>query len=232
MGGRTARYCCGGIWPHVWREDGNHNWDAVENIIEPYLPHGITVVLDFSHVPQWLWADPGDPDLNQQSAPEWVNFLSFIKIGSVKPPVNYTAWEALIRETVHHLNVVKKYGIIFEVWNEGDNAWRELGLWLEQPPSLGRFRVELLMKLRYGESAGIDTMKSHIEQYREINLTEIDECEQLLTDILGTGTGLTDQIRALTITYLKSFKESIITWCDDSLDALSRWEEENRSRRA
>jgi hypothetical protein len=123
MGGKTARWCCGGIWDYVWREDGNHNWGFIDNLIGPYISQGVKVVLNISYVPRWMWTDPDDPYLNELAAPEWVEFLNWCKVGHVVPPADYEAWNALLRETVQYLNIEKEYGIIFEVWNEPNSDW-------------------------------------------------------------------------------------------------------------
>ena len=123
MGGTGGRFCCGGIWPHVWQEDGNHNWSVLDGLVEDYINQGIRMTLNFGWTPQWLWADPDDPALQQLAAPSQFAFLNFIKIGNAKPPADYEKWKEFVRETVHYLNIVKGYDIVFELVNEPNSDW-------------------------------------------------------------------------------------------------------------
>ena len=123
MGGTGARYCCGGIWPNVWQEDGNHNWALLDGLVEDYINQGIRMTLNFGYTPQWLWSDPDDSALQQLAAPSQFAFLNFMKIGNAKPPADYEKWKQLVRETVHYLNIVKGYDIIFEIVNEPNSDW-------------------------------------------------------------------------------------------------------------
>ncbi len=120
----------------------------------------------------------------------------------------------------------KKRRIYYELNEAG---WNEFLEWLRKPPVLSRFRVELLMKLRFGERAGIDTMKSHIEHYRNVNLEEIEECNAMIEDIKAHGNGLTNEIRLLTVTYLIRFKQAILDWCDESLEVLDGVERKRKN---
>ncbi len=122
-------------------------------------------------------------------------------------------------------DIKKKRRIYYELTDRGR---QELLEWLITPPVLGRFRVELLMKLRFGEVAGIGVMRSHIEHYRKINLAEITECENILGELNGNRGSLTDEARYLTITYLMDFKRAIIEWCEESIKRLDKWERGDR----
>ena len=123
MGGTGGRYCCGGIWPHIWQEDGNHNWSFLDGLVEDYINQGIRMTLNFGWTPQWLWSDPDNPALQQLAAPSQFRFLNFMKIGNAKPPADYEKWKELVRETVHYLNIVKGYDIVFEIVNEPNSDW-------------------------------------------------------------------------------------------------------------
>jgi PadR family transcriptional regulator AphA len=104
-----------------------------------------------------------------------------------------------------------------------DRGWDELLRWLEKPAALSRFRVELLMKLRFGTRAGIENMMSHIRHYRDVNVLEIRECDEILDALKEEGDGLPREVRALTVTYLRHFKEAILGWCDESLAVLDSY---------
>ena len=120
----------------------------------------------------------------------------------------------------------RKRRIYYELTATG---WNELLEWLGRPPILSRFRVELLMKLRFGHRAGIETMKSHIRYYRDINVQEIEECDSILEEMKSEDSGMPGEVRALTVSYLKHFKQAILCWCDESMDVLESHGSERKS---
>jgi PadR family transcriptional regulator AphA len=144
--------------------------------------------------------------------------------GNIYPILRKLTEDSLVRQIA--ADHKKKKRIYYELTETG---WEELLEWLRKPPELGRFRVELLMKLRFGERAGIDTMKSHIEHYRKVNQEEIEECDAILEEMKVLGSGLTDEVRTLTVTYLTRFKQAILGWCDESLEVLDFLEQKEKS---
>ena len=121
-------------------------------------------------------------------------------------------------------DVKKKRRIYYKITDEGR---KELERWLTTPPTLTRFRVELLMKLRFGEISGIENMKANIEHYRELNSEDEEECREFISSLKQNGDiPLKDEIRILTTLYLLRFKEAMDEWCTESIDMLDRWLEE------
>ena len=126
------------------------------------------------------------------------------------------------RGLVHQIDadIRKKRRIYYEITEDGRT---ELLQWITTPPILTRFRVELLMKLRFGAIADVDTMKANIEHYRKLNIAEISECLDLIESLRENRENLTDEIRAITALYLLRFKQAMNTWCVESTEILDRW---------
>jgi len=139
--------------------------------------------------------------------------------GNIYPILRKLTEDNLVRSI--DADIKKKRRIYYELTNAGR---KELLEWLMTPPVLGRFRVELLMKLRFGETAGIGVMKSHIDHYKRINIAEIAECEDIIGELNNIGDSLTDEARRLTITYMLGFKRAIVEWCGESIKRLEEWE--------
>lgn len=117
-------------------------------------------------------------------------------------------------------DIRKKRRIYYEITEEGR---AELLRWITTPPALTRFRIELLMKLKFGEISGVENMKTNIEHYRNLNNADIDECQELIESLKENGENLTDEIRVIAALYLLRFKQAINDWCTESIEILDRW---------
>jgi len=140
--------------------------------------------------------------------------------GNIYPILRQLKDRGLVRQI--DADIRKKRRIYYDLTEEGR---AELLRWLDTPPALTRFRVELLMKLRFGEMSGVERMKSNIEHYRRLNIAEIDECQQLIESLKESGEDLTDEIRAIAALYLLRFKQAMNDWCTESKEILERWSE-------
>ncbi len=121
-------------------------------------------------------------------------------------------------------DVKKKRRIYYEITDKGRS---KLSGWLTTPPILSRFRVEMLMKLRFGEIAGIDNMKTNIEHYKKLNEAEIEECRALIETMEEGDNSLTNSLRELTVLYFLHFKQAMNDWCTESLSILDKHIEES-----
>ena len=145
--------------------------------------------------------------------------------GNIYPILRRLKANGLVRQI--DADVKRKRRIYYELTDEGKD---ELTRWLTEPPELSRFRVELLMKLRFGEMSGIDTMKANIEHYGKLNSLEIDECRQIIDELERSGDkSLQTLIRIITTGYLLRFKKSCAEWCTESIEMLDEWSGEDRS---
>lgn len=123
-------------------------------------------------------------------------------------------------------DIKKKRRILYEITDEGR---KELLNWILTPPDLTRFRIELLMKLRFGEIAGIDIMKSHIKHYRKLSIADIDECNELIDSLNKPDMSIKNTVRSITSLYMVHFKEAINNWCTESIKTLERWKKKHPS---
>jgi hypothetical protein len=99
----------------TWPAEGEYKWDELDAWIESHKERGThEISLVFSAVPKWLWSSE-DADEPSGAA---INFFPYLKKGHVLPPSDYEKYSEMIYQTVRHLNVEKKYGIKFTVWNE------------------------------------------------------------------------------------------------------------------
>lgn len=138
--------------------------------------------------------------------------------GNIYPILKHLKAQGLVRQI--DANIKNKRRIYYELTEDGSS---ELLRWLTTPPALTRFRVELLMKLRFGEISGVDNMISNIEHYRKLNIAEIDDCRELIKSLKENGEGITNEARAITTLYLLRFKQAMNDWCTESIEILNRW---------
>ena len=110
------------------------------------------------------------------------------------------------------------------IYNLNSNGWTEFQKWLEKPADLNRFRVELLMKLRFGASSSVENMISLIRNYRQQSFEQLDEAEKLLDDFGSLEKTLINDLRKITLNLFIERKKSTLTWCDDSEETLRKWE--------
>lgn len=118
--------------------------------------------------------------------------------------------------------VKKKKRVVYELNTEG---WKELDAWLSLPASLSRFRVEVLMKLRFGESAGIGKLMEQVRTYGETAEREVNEALALAEGIEGTGRVLQSDLRLITLKYFISMKKSNVEWSREALGILEKWKD-------
>jgi len=139
--------------------------------------------------------------------------------GNIYPILRRMKTRGFVRQI--DADVKKKRRIYYEITDEGR---KELTRWLTTPPALTRFRVEILMKLRFGELAGIENMKANIEHYRTLNSEDEEECRELIRSLKqDDDISIKDEIRVLTALFLLRFKEAMDDWCTESIDMLDRW---------
>jgi hypothetical protein len=123
MNSTISRRCCGKMWSEgAWPAEGVYDWERLDQSVESFTSKGLKLILPFTYVPRWLWSDPDDPALNE-TIPGSIPLFDFLKMGNTLPPSDYDKWDELVYQTVKHLNVDKKYGIIFEAWNEPNADW-------------------------------------------------------------------------------------------------------------
>lgn len=103
------------------------------------------------------------------------------------------------------------------------NGWTELQNWLNEPANLNRFRIEILMKLRFGASSGIDVMMEQLTHYRKTSTEQLAEAEQILEHINQSEETLSNDLRKITIGLFAEKKRATLVWCDESVRILGKW---------
>ena len=147
--------------------------------------------------------------------------------GNIYPILKRLKANGLVRQI--DADVKKKRRIYYQL---NDKGREELARWLAKAPVLNRFRVEMLMKIRFGEMVGVDTIKSNIEHYREMSLLEIDECKEIIDALEHSGDeSLKTLLRIMTTNYFLRFKEACFEWCKESIELLDNWSADNGSGR-
>jgi len=100
-------------------------------------------------------------------------------------------------------------------------GWDELRAWLVEPPDPSPPRVELLLKLSFGERVSVDACEALICDHRTL-------CEQDIAHLTGIESALRerpDQHRdqpwwLMTLRYGRAVREAERAWCDETLDHL------------
>ncbi len=107
---------------NTWPAEGEYNWDELDAWIDSHKRRGskeISLVL--AAVPEWLWSTEDAAEPSKVAA----NFFPYLKKGHVLPPSDHDKYAEMIYQTVRHLNVEKKFGVKFSVWNEPNvNFWQ------------------------------------------------------------------------------------------------------------
>lgn len=136
----------------------------------------------------------------------------------------YPILKRLFRDGLLHKHdswVKSKKRVIYELNQSG---WEALRQWLTEPVRMSRFRMELLMKIRFGGSTGTATLISHLEQYRQATLEDITGVQSLIESLGSSPGSLDDELEKITLDMLLRQKRSLLLWCDDSIRLLVRWE--------
>ncbi len=139
--------------------------------------------------------------------------------GNIYPMLKKLYQDGLIDKVDSYVKKKKRL-----IYNLNSNGWAEFQKWLEKPADLNRFRVELLMKLRFGASSSVENMISLITHYRNESFDQLNEAEKLLEDFDSLENTLVNDLRKITINLFTERKKSTLVWCDDSEEILRKWE--------
>ncbi len=140
--------------------------------------------------------------------------------GNIYPMLRNLEKDGLIDR--HDVPFKKKKKILYELNQAGLD---ELNRWLLKPANLNRFRVEILMKLRFGESAGVASMLDQVRMYREKAIEELRYARENSKMLGEQAESLSTDLRLITSIYFEELKESNIRWCDQALQILAKWDE-------
>lgn len=138
--------------------------------------------------------------------------------GNIYPMLRTLEKDGLITRRDSYVKTRKK-----SIYQLNEIGWEALNRWLERPASLSRFRVEILMKIRFGSSSGVDNMLKQIGLYREQAVKELEEARENSRMIRESGDTLSSDLSLVASLFLENLKESAIRWCDQSREILSVW---------
>ncbi len=144
--------------------------------------------------------------------------------GNIYPILRKLLEDGLVR--VAETGTCGRRRVPYELTGAG---WHELGAWVSAPPNLTRFRVELLMKMRFGAFAGPSCMKRNVLHYRKLAVGEIAETEEALAELGTARADLGIEAQKMALQYFLLFKEAIVRWCDDCTTRLEQLEKEESS---
>lgn len=140
--------------------------------------------------------------------------------GNIYPMLRVLEKDGLIDKRDSYVKSKKR--VIYQLNGSG---WQELNAWLTEPVRLNRFRVEILMKLRFGASCGVSNMMEHIEGYRKVSEHELEFMKDRCDRLRESDGSLVNDLRLVTSLFLVHLKESALIWCDESMEILEKWKD-------
>lgn len=145
--------------------------------------------------------------------------------GNIYPMLKALEKDGLVNRRDSYVKTRKK-----SIYQLNEIGWEVLNHWLEQPAGLSRFRVEILMKIRFGSSSGVANMIEQIRTYREQAVRELEEARENSGEIRESGNTLSADLSLVASLFLENLKESSIRWCDQSLEILNEWLNEGEGK--
>lgn len=137
--------------------------------------------------------------------------------GNIYPMLRELHADGLLEKTDAYTK--RKKRVLYSLTGKGR---QELERWLGEPAGLSRFRVELLMKLRFGAGLGIETLLGHLAHYRGRIQEQLNEVADILAEIDEAGDSLENDIRRIAINRFGMDMEAVLRWCDSSRKLLVR----------
>jgi len=118
--------------------------------------------------------------------------------GNVYPMLRKLEKDGLLDKRDSYIKSKKR--VIYQL---NDAGMAELLKWLIKPAELCRFRVEILMKIRFGKSAGVSNMIDQVKRYLSTSEKEITESNRIMDDITSEETSLEADLRLIVSRYFK-----------------------------
>jgi|GEM_PF-1864270 len=140
--------------------------------------------------------------------------------GNIYPMLRALQKDGLVDKKDSYIK--KKKRVIYQINQKGLD---ELHTWILEPVNLVRFRVELLMKLQFGISCGVENMISQIAHYRKLTEEQINTAEHMLGKINLSEESLARDLRKIAMSFFSEWKKSTVSWCDESVEILKKWKQ-------
>lgn len=145
-------------------------------------------------------------DMKAEAERGSLGMLSALGFGSIYPRLKQLEEDGLVE--TQQVEMEGRHKKVYELTASG---WRELARWLEEPSAYPLpFRDELLMKMLFWGSAGVDRT-TLIEQLRARNEESIEVLEYL-AEWQKSETAFIDEYGMLVLNYIKTRLEAEISW--------------------
>jgi DNA-binding PadR family transcriptional regulator len=113
---------------------------------------------------------------------------------------------------------------VYSITDSGREALRE---WLEQPIQHRVGRSELMLKLFFANRAALDSSISHVMSYRQLQIDLLQQYEDIERWVQTSMPEHPDlDYWLITIRYGKHTVHAQISWCDETLETLTRRQEQ------
>lgn len=147
----------------------------------------------------------------------------------------YPILKQLLKEELVNLNVVNaESGKPKKVYAITDNGSHALHEWLLNDPDPSPNRNELLLKVFFGWNAKPNVTINHIKNFR--HKVEVTLNKYLSSNLAKKASSITDLTqpelyRFLTLKAGIRYSESVLKWCDDALQLLTKNIKDKKDRR-
>ena len=109
-------------------------------------------------------------------------------------------------------------------------GWTELRAWLLQPPEPPPPRLELLLKLSFGQRVPIEACEKLVRDHREICERDVAELSSIESALRNAPNRHPDQpYWLITLRYGRALREAECAWCGETLEQLRNMREDERS---
>ena len=110
-------------------------------------------------------------------------------------------------------------------------GWQELRAWLATPPEPQPPRLELLLKLSFGERVPAAVSIGHVREHQKLCERSLEFLEMAETILRGNADLHRDQAYwLLTLGYGKAVRQAEVAWCRETLAQLRRMEADQQSQ--
>ena len=109
------------------------------------------------------------------------------------------------------------------VYKLTDMGQQELQSWLVEPAEPQVERIEILLKLFFGQQVAVADNIRHIEQFRELQQQWLQKCQAIEQELQEKGTDNPNfPYWLMTVSYKSYVTKALINWCDETLAKLKK----------
>lgn len=109
-------------------------------------------------------------------------------------------------------------------------GWEALQQWLTEPAEHLVGRIEILLKLFFGRHTAVSTNIEHVQRFRTLQVQLLQKYAEIAQHINANCTDETERLYLLmTVSYGLHESQALVTWCDETLAALSTLAEQEQT---